>query len=318
MIVQYTISSGLFLERGWCLMDTNQKYRVLLYYKYVHVDDPVAVADEHRALCQELGLKGRILIAHEGINGTCSGTIEQTEKYMEAMNRHPLFSDIMFKMDEHDGHAFKKLHVRSKKELVTWRFDNQFDPNEITGNYLSPKEFKEHLLHDDVIIIDGRNDYEYDLGHFRGAIRPEVTTSREFPKWIRENLSQYKDKKVISYCTGGIRCEKLTGFLLQEGFKDVAQLHGGVVTYSKDPEVRGELWDGKLYVFDERISVPINHVNPVIVGKCYHCGSPAEIYINCEYDFCHRQHLVCPECEETHHHYCSADCEEKDLIRKEA
>ncbi|MDQ0417003.1 UPF0176 protein [Croceifilum oryzae] len=299
-------------------MSTSETYHVLLYYKYVKVEDPVSVADEHRALCQQLGLKGRILISPEGINGTCSGTIEATNQYIEAMNQHPLFSGIFFKADEHEGHAFKKLFVRAKKELVTWRFENDFDPNELTGKHLSPAEFKEHLLRDDVIVIDGRNDYEYDLGHFRGAIRPGVETSRDFPEWIRENLSQFKDKKVISYCTGGIRCEKLTGFLLQEGFQDVSQLHGGVVNYSQDPETKGELWDGQLYVFDERISVPVNHVDPTVVGKCHHCKIPAETYINCEYDLCHHQHLVCLDCVETYNGYCKKECEEQDLIRKEA
>src|SRR5690606_24974437 len=111
------------------------------------------------------------------------------------------------------------------------------------------KEFYEHLQRDDVVVIDARNDYEYDIGHFRGAIKPEVRTFREYPEWARKNLSQYKDKKVIMYCTGGIRCEKLSGFFLREGFKDVSQLDGGIVTYGKDPEVKGRLFDGKCYVF---------------------------------------------------------------------
>ncbi|KAA2302120.1 hypothetical protein FY526_21480, partial [Clostridioides difficile] len=117
------------------------------------------------------------------------------------------------------------------------------------------KEFHEHLQRDDVIVIDGRNDYEYEIGHFRGAIRPDVESFREFPEWIRENLGDMKDKTIITYCTGGIRCEKLTGFMINEGFQDVAQLDGGIVTYGKDPEVQGHLFDGKCYVFDERISV---------------------------------------------------------------
>lgn len=296
---------------------TDKSYRILLYYKYVPIEDPVAFADEHRAFCQELGVKGRILVAHEGINGTLSGTVEQTNKYMEYMHAHPLFHDLVFKIDEHDGHAFKKLYVRPKKELVTWRFEKDVDPTVKTGKRLSPKEFYEHLQRDDVIVVDGRNDYEYDIGHFRGAIRPEVKTSREFPEWIRNNLNQYKDKKIITYCTGGIRCEKLTAFLIEEGFQDVAQLEGGIVTYGKDPEVKGQLFDGKCYVFDERISVPINQVEDVIVGKCYHCGKPEDRYINCEYDMCHKQHIVCPECEEKYHRYCSKECEEQDMIQYE-
>jgi UPF0176 protein len=291
-------------------LTTIETYQVLLYYKYVHIKNYEALAKEHLAFCKELNLRGRVLIAYEGINGTVSGTKEETEKYMEYMHEHPLFHDMPFKIDEHDGHAFKRLSVRPRKEIVTWRLDEEVDPSQVTGAHLSPKEFNEHLKRDDVIVIDGRNEFEYDLGHFRGAIRPKVNTTREFPEWVRENLSKHKDKKIITYCTGGIRCEKLTSFLISEGFEDVAQLDGGIVTYGKDPEVKGELFDGKCYVFDERISVPINQVEPMVIGKCYHCNQPAETYINCANDFCHRQHIVCPTCQEKHHHFCSEKCED--------
>ncbi|WP_044640003.1 oxygen-dependent tRNA uridine(34) hydroxylase TrhO [Risungbinella massiliensis] len=293
-------------------MNTEKLYRVLLYYKYVDIKNPEEVTQEHKEVCTKIGLKGRIHISKEGINGTCSGTVEQTDQYIEYMRNHPLFHDIFFKIDEHDGHAFKKLHVRHRPEIVTWRLGKELKPHEKTGTHLSPKEFNELLKKEDVIVLDGRNDYEYDLGHFRGAIRPEVETTKDFPKWIQENLGQYKDKKIITYCTGGIRCEMLTAYMLEEGFQDVSQLDGGIVTYGKDPEVKGELFDGKLYVFDERISVPVNQVEEVVVGKCYHCGTPAEKYINCKYDICHHQHIVCPECDEQHHGYCKPECEEKD------
>jgi UPF0176 protein len=286
-------------------------YRILLYYKFVKIENPEEFAKQHLEFCKELQLKGRILIAPEGINGTLSGTVEQTGKYMEYMHKHPLFHDMVFKIDEAEGHAFKKLFVRPKKELVTFRFEEDVDPNELTGRHLTPKEFYEALQDEDVIVIDGRNDYEYDIGHFRGAIRPDIESSREFPEWIRKNLNDYKDKKIITYCTGGIRCEKLTGFMIKEGFKDVGQLEGGIVSYGKDPEVKGRLWDGKCYVFDERISVPINRTEgDVVIGKCYHCGKPEDRYINCAYDLCHRQHVCCTECEEEHQGFCSDECEE--------
>jgi len=292
---------------------STKPYRVLLYYKYVAIENHEEFAKEHLAFCKELGLKGRILVAHEGINGTVSGTVEQTDAYMNAMHANPLFADMVFKIDEADGHAFKKMFVRPRPELVTFRLEDDIDPNELTGKRLKPKEFYEALQQEDVIVLDGRNDYEYDVGHFRGAIRPEVESFREFPDWIRKNLSEYKDKKILTYCTGGIRCEKLSGFLLREGFKDVSQLDGGVVTYSKDPEVKGRLFDGKLYVFDERITVRVNYTDEeTVVGKCLHCGSPSEKYINCTYDFCHNHHIVCDACEEAHNGYCSPECEVRD------
>jgi UPF0176 protein len=294
-------------------MTERKPYRILLYYKYVRIEDPEAFAREHLAYCRELGVKGRILVAPEGINGTLSGTVEQTEAYMNHLREDERFRDMVFKVDEADGHAFKKIFVRPRKELVTFRLEDDIDPNQLTGKYLSPKEFYEELQKDDVIVLDGRNNYEYDIGHFRNAIRPDVESFREFPEWIRKNLKDYKDKKILTYCTGGIRCEKLSGFLIREGFKDVGQLQGGIVTYGKDPEVKGRLFDGKCYVFDERIAVPVNQTEEdVIVGRCHHCGKPQDRYINCRYDLCHKQHICCPECEEEHRGYCSAECEEHD------
>ncbi len=286
-------------------------YRVLLYYKFVPIPDADIFTKQHLAFCKKLNIKGRILIADEGINGTLSGTIEQTDQYIEHMRANPLFSDMVFKIDEADEHAFKKIFVRYKKELVTLRYDKPLDPNTLSGKRLKPAEFHEFLQREDVIVLDGRSDYEYDLGHFRGAIRPTLQTFKEFPEWLRENMEEFKDKPIITYCTGGIRCEKLTGVMLSEGFTDVYQLDGGIVTYGKDEEVKGRLWDGKCYVFDERISVDINHTDEaVVVGKCYHCHVPADTYINCADDSCHRQHIVCSDCKEKYIHYCSPQCEE--------
>ncbi|MFD0715019.1 rhodanese-related sulfurtransferase [Paenibacillus sp. GCM10027626] len=294
-------------------MNENHPYRILLYYKYVHIDQYEQFAAEHLAYCKELGVKGRILVAEEGINGTLSGTVEQTDAYMAHMHSNPLFADMVFKIDEADEHAFKKIFVRPKKELVTLRHDRPLDPNKVSGKRLAPKEFYDKLQREDVVILDGRNDYEYDLGHFRNAIRPSVESFREFPEWVRANLKDAKDKPILTYCTGGIRCEKLTAFLIEEGFQDVSQLEGGIVTYGKDPEVQGRLFDGKCYVFDERISVPINHTDEdIVVGRCYHCGQPSDRYINCADDTCHRQHICCEACDEVHEQYCSPACKEHD------
>jgi UPF0176 protein len=294
-------------------MKETKAFRVLLYYKYVTIENPEAFAAEHLQFCKDLGLKGRILVAPEGINGTVSGTVEATQTYMDTLHQDPRFADMVFKIDEADSHTFKKLFVRPRKELVTFRLAEDIDPNRLTGKYLSPKEWFEMMQNEDVVILDGRNGYEYDIGHFRGAIRADVNSFREFPEWLRTHFNQFKGKKVLTYCTGGIRCEKLSGYLLREGFEEVYQLHGGIVTYGKDPEVRGQMFDGKCYVFDERISVPINQVEDVIVGHCLHCGKPQDRYINCKYDLCHKQHICCPECETEHRGYCSEACEQNDI-----
>jgi len=289
-------------------MSTNKPYRVLLYYMYVPIENAEEFRDEQFALCEELELKGRILVASEGINGTVSGTVEQTNRYMEVMKQDPRFSEMVFKIDEADEHAFKKLRVRHRPELVTLRLENDINPLETTGNYLSPKEFFEAMQQEDTIVIDARNDYEFDLGHFRGAVRPDIRNFRELPEWIRENKEMFEDKKVLTYCTGGIRCEKFSGWLKEEGFEDVGQLHGGIVTYGKDPEVQGELWDGQCYVFDERISVPVNQKEHVIVGKDHFDGQPCERYVNCANPACNRKILASEENEHKYLRSCSHEC----------
>lgn len=290
-------------------------YRLLLFYKFTNIASPEIFTAEHLQYCKDLGVKGRILIASEGINGTVSGTVEQTDRYMADLRANPLFADIAFKIDDVEEHAFKKIFVRHKKELVTFRYEHELDPNKLSGKRLSPTEFYEQLQQEDVVVIDGRNDYEYEIGHFRRAIRPDVESFREFPEWIRQNMSQYKDKKVLTYCTGGIRCEKLTGFLMNEGFSDVAQLEGGIVTYGKDPETQGRLFDGKCYVFDERISVPINQTDEdVVIASCHHCGVTHDRYINCP--VCNLQYVCCEECETEHQSFCSDACHDAILPAK--
>lgn len=290
-------------------MNSKPVYNVLLYYHFVRIDDPESFAQHHRELCEALGLRGRILVAAEGINGTVSGPHDACRQYMDAVHADPKFSTMTFKVDEVEDHVFRKLFVRVKNELVTFRADLPSDPTIRTGIHLTPQEFYDKLMQDGVICIDGRTDYEFDLGHFRGAIRPDVDSFREFPTWIREHLSSNKDTPILTYCTGGIRCEKLTSFMLAEGFTNVFQLDGGIVTYGKSDEVKGALWDGLCYVFDERIAVPINHTDDrQIVGRCHHCSTPTERYVNCANLDCHKQHLCCEACEERMARSCSEAC----------
>lgn len=289
-------------------MTENKSYRVLLYYFYTPIEDPAAFAAEHLAFCKGIELKGRILVAKEGINGTVSGTVEQTNAYMDKMKNDPQFEGIVFKIDEADGHAFKKMHVRPRPELVHLSLEDDINPNELTGQYLSPKEFFEGLQDENTIVLDARNDYEYELGHFRGAIKPDIETFRELPQWVRDNKEMFEGKRVLTYCTGGIRCEKFSGWLVREGFKDVGQLHGGIATYGKDPEVQGQLWDGQMYVFDERIAVPINQVEHVIVGRDHFDGEPCERYVNCANPECNDQILCSEENEHKYMRSCTDEC----------
>lgn len=283
-------------------------YRVLLYYKYVSVEEPELFADEHLKACKEIGLKGRIIISSEGINGTCSGTVEQTDAYMELLRSDERFADTVFKIDEVEGHAFKKMHVRARNEIVNLSLEDDINPNELTGTYLAPEVFLEKMKDDDTVIIDARNDYEFDLGHFRGAVRPDIENFRDLPKWMRENKEQFEGKKILTYCTGGIRCEKFSGWLVREGYEDVGQLHGGIVSYGKDDVAKGQLWDGQCYVFDERIAVPINQVEHVIVGKDHFDGTPCERYVNCANPVCNAKIITSEENEHLYMRSCTDEC----------
>ncbi|MFC4993672.1 rhodanese-related sulfurtransferase [Rubritalea tangerina] len=290
---------------------TDAPYQVLLYYLYTEIENPEAYRDAHRELCEGLGLKGRIIIGKEGINGTLSGLTADCQKYVEAMKADPLTSAMEFKIDPEQGHVFPKLSIKAREEIVTLGLgEEDFSPNECTGKYLEPTEWRDAIKDPNAVIIDARNDYEFDLGRFKGAIRPPLTAFKEFPEWIRENRESFEGKRILTYCTGGIRCEKFSGFLVREGFEDVSQLHGGIVKYGKDPEARGEDFDGLCYVFDERIAVPVNHVNPEVVAHCVHCGEASERYVNCANKLCNAQHFCCEACEGESKRCCSEACQE--------
>ncbi|MFH5882518.1 rhodanese-related sulfurtransferase [Liberiplasma polymorphum] len=284
------------------------QYKVLLYYHFIHIEEPDTIKEEHLNVCKDLGLLGRIYLSSEGINGTVSGTVEQIQRYKTYLNTHPLFKGIVFKEDFIMSHVFKKMHVRVKNELVNFSLDVEVNPLEITGDYIKPTEFYEGLINEDTIVIDARNHYDYNLGHFRGAINPNIKNFRDLPNWVKENKALLKDKRILTYCTGGVRCEKFTGWLKKEGFNNVGQLQGGIVTYGKHPETLGKLWDGKCYVFDERIGIPINQLEHVVVGKDHFTGEPCERYINCSNPDCNKQ-ILCSE--ENEHKYlgaCSDEC----------
>ena len=283
---------------------------VLLYYFFADVTDPATEAEAQMEWCRELGLKGRIIVAAEGINGTVSGLVADAEAYMERMAAHPLFSQTEFKIDGHEGHAFKRLSVKVRGEIVT--LGVPVDTVAHTGTHLSPTEFKEKLADPNALILDIRNDYEYEMGRFQGAVRPPVESFREFPEWITANFADAKDKPILTYCTGGIRCEKLTAYLAEQGFQDVYQLDGGIVTYAKDPEVQGEGFDGDCFMFDDRLSVPVG----APVSVCESCGESCARYVNCSNVDCNRLYFLCPACEESRGLACSDTCRQAARVRE--
>ena len=290
---------------------TTPPYQVLLYYRYVPIADPESYLESHRELCESLNLRGRIIVGREGINGTVSGTYEETEKYRDAMHGDPLTTEMEFKIDPAEDHVFPKLSIKIREEIVTLGLEPEedIDPNELTGEKLSPREFYEKMQDENVVIIDGRNDYEAALGHFKGAVCPPIRNFREFPEWVEEHADELKGKEILTYCTGGIRCEKLSGFLKKEGFEKVYQLEGGIVKYGKDPEVAGRDFEGLCYVFDQRVGVEVNRTEThKVISTCRYCGVEEPHYGNCQWPDCNEQIFVCPDCRDEQGLYCDEKC----------
>ena len=289
------------------------KYRVLLYYKYVNIENPEKFRDEHLKFCVENDIKGRVFVSHEGINATVSGTIENIELYKQHLRSYPEFEDIWFKEDPAETHAFLKTHVRVKKEIVHSGLEGVSLQN--GGKRLHADKLKEFYDNgEDFIIVDARNSYESEIGKFKNAVTPKMDTFRDWLK-VADEISDYKDKTVVTYCTGGIRCEKASAYLVEQGFKNVYQLEGGIVTYAK--QFPDTYWEGSVFVFDERRIVEPNTKEELRhVGSCYYCGKPASWYINCHNQNCDKLLVSCHECKVENDYCCSDECRASDNKRK--
>lgn len=291
------------------MSEQESPYQVLLYYLYTPLEDPEGYRDEHRLFCEELGLLGRILIGKEGLNGTLSGTTESCETYRSYMLNDPRTNKTEFKVDPAECHLFPRLSIKAREEIVTLGLgEEDFSPLETTAKHLSAEEWYAEMQDPNAVVVDIRNDYEHKLGHFKNAILPEVRNFRDTPEWIRQNRHLFEGKKIMTYCTGGIRCEKFSGFLLREGFDNVVQLDGGIVKYAKDEKTKGRDFEGQMYVFDKRIGIPVNQVNPTVVARCCSCNEPSERYVNCAHKPCNAQHFLCEDCQPKTGRFCSQEC----------
>ncbi len=265
------------------------KTTVLLYYKYVAVADPEAERDAHRALCEDLGLLGRILIGYEGINGTVAGPKAATDAYQQAMNAHSLFADIAFKSETVDTNPFPRLRIKFRPEIVT--LGVEVDPAN-TAPRLTPDEFNELIKDPNVVLFDARNNYESAIGRFKGAITPDISLFKDLPAAL-DQYEDLKDKTVVTYCTGGIRCEKASALFKEKGFKDVYQLDGGIISYAQ--AYPNAAWEGDMFVFDERMATSFKD-NPELLGTCIDCGAGTNDYYNCALPTCNALILVCQGC----------------------
>ena len=266
-------------------------YPVILFYKYVAIADPEHFAVAQRALCSRLELKGRVLIATEGINGTLAGSREAMDAFVAALRADERFADLEVKESAGDPGTFPKLIVKVRPEIVTLGA-GPLTPD--LENHLSPAEWKRMIEEDpDVILLDVRNRYESAAGKFAGAIACDIEHFRELPGHL-EKLGELKERKVLMYCTGGIRCEKASALFRSRGFMDVLQLHGGIANYQE--QFGNDHWLGELFVFDQRMTTRVEN-QLVPIGQCAHSGRATNRFVNCLHDPCHVLFLLADETE---------------------
>lgn len=242
------------------------------FYKFVPIADTGALKEELAARGCALGLKGTILIAHEGINATISGTAKAMADFLAALRLDVRFHDLTSKESLHEEHPFRRFKVKVKPEIVTFG-QPDLDPSTNAGTYVRPEDWNALIQDPDVLVIDTRNFYEFGIGTFEGAIDPKTETFRDFPNFVGDTLDPARDRKIAMFCTGGIRCEKATAYMRSQGFADVYHLQGGILKYLEVVPMEESLWRGECFIFDERIALE-HGVTPGDYSQCPQCGYP--------------------------------------------
>ncbi|MBV7362831.1 rhodanese-related sulfurtransferase [Actinomycetaceae bacterium TAE3-ERU4] len=278
--------------------------RILLYYRFAPLSDPQAVMMWQRALCEKLQLRGRIIVSEHGINGTVGGDLDACKRYMRETREYPAFKDMEFKISSGGAEDFPRLSVKVRPEIVTFGSPAEIkvDENGVVGGgqHLKPEQLHELMEKrgEEVVFFDGRNAMEAEIGHFKDAIVPNVETTRDFISELESGAyDELKDKPVVTYCTGGVRCEVLSALMKDRGFKEVYQLDGGIVRYGEKYGNKG-LWEGSLYVFDRRMHMEFGE-DAAQLGKCVTCGNATHKFYNCANDKCRKMILLCPSCADT-------------------
>jgi UPF0176 protein len=293
-------------------------YLVLAYYHFLkppkRIEDPEGLIKDHQRFFKDKDAKGRVYINEEGINGQISIHEEHAESYIEWLHAYDPFKEVEFKVHLSEEHAFAKMTVKYRKQLAA--LDINVDLN-LTGKHVAPQDWKTMLEHRDpeTILIDVRNDYEWKVGHFEGAILPKLENFRDFREYIEHLKTLYNTKttKVMMYCTGGIRCELYSALMKQEGFEHIYQLQGGVIKYGLEEGVKH--WRGKLFVFDDRMVVPISPENTEVISQCKHCSTSTDVYFNCANMDCNALFTACFECAKKMKGCCSEECTVEPRVR---
>lgn len=300
--------------------------KILLYYKFAPLSDPEAIKLWQKSLCDSLNLKGRILVSKHGLNGTVGGDMDDLKKYIKATKQYPPFKETVFKWSDGSREDFPRMSVKNRRELVGFKnsddeFDVDMDGVIGGGKHIKPNEIHKLIEQygDDVVFFDGRNAHEAKVGKFKDAIVPNTNTSRDFIKELEsDKYNNIKDKKVITYCTGGIRCEVISSMMKKRGFKDVYQLDGGIVKYGEAYADDG-LWEGSLRVFDKRMTVNFSD-RAKTIGECTHCASKTSNFENCAWANCNELVLICEECKKQpdklfHTHECKLQATDRALVK---
>ncbi|EGK03152.1 rhodanese-related sulfurtransferase [Dysgonomonas gadei] len=300
-------------ERAKLIDDAGLQRLTLSFYTYAHIQNPQQFRDELYIRWDELDVLGRIYVAKEGINAQLSLPAANMEAFKDFLDTYPFMKGIRLNVAvEHDNKSFLKLKIKVRDKIVADGLnDNSFDPTDI-GIHLKAKEFNSMMDDPDAIVIDMRNHYESEIGHFAGAMTPDVDTFRDSLPIIHEQLKDYKDnKKLLMYCTGGIRCEKASAYFKHQGFMNVYQLEGGIIEYTRQVKAEGleSKFTGKNFVFDNRLG---ERITEDIIAHCHQCGKPCDTHTNCENDGCHLLFIQCDECAEKMKGCCCDAC--KDIV----
>jgi UPF0176 protein len=290
------------------LRQSDERRVTLSYYKYVQLPDPGAFRDELYRVYKELGVLGRIYVAGEGVNAQISVPEQHFEAFKAAMDRWDFFRNLRLNIAvEDDGKSFFALTIKVRDKIVADGIDDPaFNPSD-TGTHLNAENWNRISADPDTIIVDMRNHYESEVGHFQNAITPDVATFREELPKVAEMLADKKDKNILMYCTGGIRCEKASAYMKYRGFEHVFQLEGGIIEYARQVKAGGleNRFIGKNFVFDERLGERISND---VIAQCHQCGQPADAHTNCANDFCHILFIQCDACREKYEGCCSEQC----------
>lgn len=296
-------------QRAQLIEEAGQKRITLSFYQYAHIDDPQKLRDDLFLEWSKLDALGRTYVAHEGINAQMSVPAENLDAFRDTLEAYDFMKGIRLNVAvEHDDMAFLKLTVKVRKKIVADGLDDSTFDVTNKGIHLGAREFNELLEDPDTIVVDFRNHYESEVGHFSGAVTPDVDTFRESLPIINEKLQPYKEnKKLLMYCTGGIRCEKASAYFKHQGFKNVYQLEGGIIEYTRQVKEQGleSKFIGKNFVFDHRLG---ERITDDIIANCHQCGKPCDTHVNCANEGCHLLFIQCDDCAEAMHGCCSTEC----------